>query len=284
VGVYVVLHGWGSFWTTTLLSRHDLELGRFHQLVAHYVTVPYRLLLALAFAPCVFYVALRADGAVRKLFIAWLAVGLTEAMPSLVSYFKHAGYWNNLVVVDLWASLLVFGVLLHAVREARARGAIVARAAFGGGLATLLVTLVPTRIPPTHGQYVFGRALDEAIARDVASGKRILLSEGVSSLVHNGLLAVPLDRAASAIELSHGGGDSSELDAMKERLALRSYDKIYVLDGYPAAIQRVIDANYHEVGVIPADPEPHRDDDLFAYQAQYDRARILEANEPIRPR
>ena len=188
----------------------------------------------------------------RKLWVAWLAVGVTEVFPSLLSYFKAWGYWNNLIIIDLWASLPVLAVLLHTFNVAREKGAIEVRAVAGGALGIFLVSLVPTRYPATHLQYEFGRALDAAVAADVRDGKRVLVSHGAATLVHAGALAVPLDRAISISEL----GNANMVGAMSktsERIAAKRYDKIYLVLGYAPEVQATIDANYHQTGHIPSD-------------------------------
>ena len=249
-GAWLVFHGPGKFWALDVPSHQAIEIERVYGLVSHVMSVPHRVLLLLAFVPSVLYLAMRAGDRARVVLGPWLVVGATEVLPSLASYFKVLGWWNNLTIVDLWAALPVLGVIAHVVHAPRAERPVVARAVAGGALVTLLVALVPTRAWPKHGQFVLGRALDAAVAADVAGGQRVLVSMGCATLVHAGVRDVPLDRVASIGERFVAGLD--DFTDTKSRMSGRYYDKIYLLGeeapAYPNEVQKVIDANYHPVG------------------------------------
>jgi hypothetical protein len=277
VVAFVAFRGWGWVWAFEVVSHQSVEPERAPNLLAHYVNEPHRLFLSLTFLPCAFYVFLKGSDRTRKLWAVWLAVGVTEAWPALLSYFKAWGYWNNLIIIDLWASLPVVAVLLHALHTSREKGAIEVRAAAGGALGIFLVSLVPTRSAATHGQYEFGRALDEAVASDVQQGKRVLVSHGAATLVHAGALDVPLDRAISISEL----GNAHMVGAMaatNERFASKRYDKIYLVLGYAPEVQSTIEANYHQTGQIPGDNWHDSADRLAVQSFMVGGARILEPN------
>ena len=276
----IVLHGWGSYWAFELISREPVQWFRFYELVGQVTTVPHRLFVAVAFAPCALFLGMQGDEKLRKVLAAWAAIGLTEVLPSLGAYLKIWGSWNNLVIVESWMALPVLAVAIHFVGLGReqALGA-GARAVAGGALVTLLVSLVPTRAAPTDGQVAFGLALDESIRRDAASGKRVLVSHGASTLIHNGITSVPLDRAVSALELASAG--NSDFTEMRGRFAKHAYDKVYLLTPppYSQEVQATIDANYHQVGEIPGDGAPLQDELSFGTQSfMHWPVRVLEAN------
>jgi hypothetical protein len=251
----LLLHGWGRWWTTTLVAEQPMEWWRRYWLVQHYTgEFPYRTLLVLAFPPSAIFVAMRArkDEAVRRLSVAWLAVGVTEVVPCLVAYFKMWAFWNNLTILDVWMGAPVFGALWLALRRTEGDGQpALGRSLAGGLIALQLLSLLPTRTWPLHEHYEFGRALDAAVALDAHEGKRVLVSGGVASLVHAGLLEPPLDRTATMGDLATAG--LADLAATKSRVAEHYYAKIYVLDNQPYLddVQAVIEANYHSIGHIP---------------------------------
>jgi hypothetical protein len=280
---YVLLHGPGRFWTMTLVSHHGVEWFRRYWLLQHYTgEMPYRMLLMLTFAPSLLYVAMRSRGdlALQRLLVVWAAIGVTEIAPSLASYFKAWGFWNNLTIIDLWMAVPVIGALTYAIRasgDAKGVRPILAL----GVVVTFLASLAPTRSWPTHAEYEFGRALDASIARDKAEGRRVFLSLGEAALVHNGIVDVPLDRWSSVSELEIGG--LATLTATKKRFDDRYYQKLYLVQTPPPEIQAIIDARYHPVGRIVGGEPPRVDWDqigtmMFMHDFMGDGARVYEAN------
>ena len=199
------------------------------------------------------------DDDVHKWLAAWLAIGATEVLPTLLSYFKVNGYWNNLTIIDLWLALPVVAMIWPSVQSTRAAE----RAAAGGGLVVFLGALTPVRAIPTSGQYDFGRSLDAAVAADKAKGTRVLLSVGAVPLVHNGLLEPPLDRASSTAEL--GAAHFVDFTDTKARLRAHYYGAIYLLGwespGYSSEIKSVIDEHYREDRSLPGDGAQPLDSD-----------------------
>jgi len=280
-GAWLVFHGPGKFWALDVPSHHTVELERFYGLVAHVMSVPHRVLLLLTFVPSVLYLAMRTGGRARAVLGPWLVIGATEVLPSLASYFKVLGWWNNLTILDLWAALPVLGIIAHVVHAPRNERPLVGRAVAGGALVTLLVALVPTRAWPKHGQFELGRALDAAVAGDVAGGRRVLVSMGSATLVHAGVLDVPLDRVTSIGERFVAGLD--DFSETKARLSARYYDKIYLLGeeapAYPPDVEKVIDASYHPVGTIDGDGmSPVNEDQFGVMGLMRGGVRVLEAN------
>jgi len=118
--------------------------------------------------------------------------------------------------------------------------------------------LVPTKVWPTHAEYELGRQLDASIASDKAAGKRVMVTHGAATLIRNGILDVPRDRALSISELMIAR--VSDFSPMKARFLRRYYDKIYVVlqdaPQYPQELQEAIESNYHEVEHLPGIPPP----------------------------
>jgi hypothetical protein len=283
IGSYFVFHGWGRLWTLTVPSRQPVEFYRLYRMLLHYVGHPYRLFLAATFAPSAFYVAMRSKGSrpLQELFVTWLVIGVTEVLPSVISYFKIWGFWNNLTIIDLWMSLPVLGVVGYACRAVAEEQGVAIRATAAGAIVTFFVALTPTRVWPTTNEYDYGRRLDAAIAADKAAGKRVLVSHGAATLVHNGILDVPLDRAISLGELTFAGLEDE--GGTRARLSSQYYDKVYILlfgaPGYLPEVQGVIDAHYHEVAHLPGVEPPPADWDLIdRMDFMHDGVRVMEAN------
>ncbi|MGD0529745.1 MAG: hypothetical protein ABSE49_31705, partial [Polyangiaceae bacterium] len=281
LGAWLDFHGWGRFWALEVPSHQTVEPERVFGLVAHVMTVPHRILLVILFVPSVLYLAMRARDRAPMVLGPWLAVGVTEVLPSLASYFKVLGWWNNLTILDLWAALPIVAVVAHVVHAPREERPMVARAVAAGLLVTLLDALNPTRAWPRHGQFELGRALDAAVARDVADGQRVLVSTGSAALVHAGVRDVPLDRVSSIAEREVARLD--ELTETKARFATRYYGKLYLIGEeaptYPPEVQQTIDANYHPVGTIDGDGMPPTNEDLFGVMGlMRGGIRVLEAN------
>jgi hypothetical protein len=259
----MAFHGWGRLFAFWIPSHETVELFRAYGLVNHVTQTPSRFMLWAASAPCVLLLVMRGDLARRRFIVAWAAIGATEVLPTLLSYFKAFSWWNNLTIIDLWVAMPVVAVLATITHDARDAHTDVARAFAGGAFVILLIALLPMRAMPTSKQYDFGRALDAVVAEHHAKGERVLVSVGASTLVHAGALDVPLDRAETIAELSVTGG--STFEATRARLAAKSYGAIVILGwespGYPAPVQSVIDANYVEEPMLAGDGAPTIDSD-----------------------
>lgn len=277
---YLSLRGWGRFWEISVLSRQSVEMHRVYELARHYTGVPHRLFIALALPASMLYIAMQKSPVLRRLFVAWLAVGVTEVLPALVSYFKVGGWWNNLTIVDLWSAIPTVAVLWHAQGAAREAESIGRRAMTGGALAVLLLTLMPFRTLPTPRQYEYGRTLEASIAKDVALGKHVLVSHGASASIRAGVKDVLFDRASSIAEL----GCAEGMAATRARLLDGYYSKVYLMGseapGYCPEVQSAIDAHFHVTENLPGDASPWLDEDLLGFQGlMRGGVKVFEANE-----
>lgn len=280
-GAWLVFHGPGKFWALDIPSRQTIEIERLYGLVGHVMSVPHRVLLLLTFVPSVLFLGMLTGQRATTLLGAWLVLGATEVVPSLASYFKVLGWWNNLTILDLWAALPVLGVIAHVVHSPRDPHRVLARAVAGGAFATFFVAVMPTRAWPTHRQFELGRGLDNAVASDIASGRRVLVSIGAVTLVHAGVLDIPLDRASSIAERSFAGLD--DFAETRSRLSEHYYGAIYLFGaeapGYPPDVQQVIDANYHTTRTLEGDGMSLLSKDAFGVMGLMSGGvRVLEAN------
>jgi hypothetical protein len=243
------------FWVLEVPSAHRLEVWKIQVLIRQdIIGVPHRLLL-LALVPFAFvWLRLRRETFPARLALLWLCLGLAGVLPILSAYFKEMGGWNNLGVVDLWASVLVLPVLWQHVITLleRTESPPTAAALPVGALVLLLLTTPPTRLPPTPAHWEYCRLLDRKIQEAVGRGERVLLAHGAMPLLRAGLREVPRDRANSALELVYAR--QSGKMGMGARLEQRRYDRIFVNGtlGWYGPMQATIQKSYKVVETILA--------------------------------
>ncbi len=239
-------------WTMGILAEHFIDVGKYEQLIREDVLgVPHRVILwALApFAAAALLLDPREEP--RRFARLWLSFGLGLPL-TLAAYLKHMGAWNNLMVVDLWAIAGVLPVAWSRIDAALRSREAQAAAAPVGTLLLLLMTTVPTRVPPTKGHETFGRELERAIADACAKGEHVLLGHGTMPLIRAGCRDVPLDRANSLLELDNGkvGPHAATL----ERIRTHYYGHIFfnARNWYNGVLSSEIRNHYETVSWINA--------------------------------
>jgi len=241
----------------TLLFAHRFGPGRLWNFLL--LLRGHLLLLAVLAVPCA--LTLRRDGDDTRRFLRiWLAIGVAEVLPGLAAYPFRVTDVDVFGIVGLWGFLVVWPCL--AGHQATRPPGVLATTV----IALLVLVLVPQRIPPTSATYRYAERLDEAIASDVAAGRRVLLAHGTMPLVHAGVTGVPRDRA-DAISMS-GLVRPHDLTGMTIRLRTGSYDRIYANSpGY--ALIPDVKRQYKQIGAIKGPPVFLYALDMAAYYAGY---------------
>lgn len=275
------------FFLFDVLMLHSVSFHRVIEILRSVTRDPHRMLLLLAAAVGLCRFVGSSSPRTGPLLGCWALVGI-EVLPALGGYLKAMGSWNNFTIVDVWLGVVALPgtwALLEPQAEESSpdlapldqRNGFLAAAL----LAVLCIMLLPLKIPPSDGQYAFGKALDKAITADVQQGKRILLPHGAMPLIHAGMTEAPRDRSNSVLEMRMAGLDVPET---KARLEMRYYSRIYLFlaDWYGRDVLDLIERNYHEVAVLPGDRTPQYADDYLAGYGNYMRqpVRVLELNTP----
>lgn len=246
----LIHHEHGRFWLLDTLMRHTKYTTKLDYLFGFEATKLHRAPLWLGAA----FVALRGlfhdDDRLRNATGLWLFAGIFGAAPALSAYMKEFGLYNNLVVVDLWAAMLVVPTLItFAHRQLEHRPLRTPGLVAAGALALVVLGLYPVKRAPRGGHSRYGRELEAALRADIEAGRRVLVAHGTAAWIRAGLRTVPLDRSNSVFELVAARHD--ELAHTDRRLASRHYDRIYV--GWPAygdRIDDVLHANYTAIESI----------------------------------
>jgi hypothetical protein len=241
------------FWALTVPASHPIEVWKIQVLIREdIIAVPHRLLLFVLTPYAFVWLRLRPEPLVARLPLLWLSLGVAGVLPILSAYFKQLGTWNNLGILDLWAAALVVPVLWHHAMTLLDQGPASGAALPVALLGLLLLTLPPTRIPPSRAHWDYGHQLDRKVKEAKARGENVLLAHGTMPLLRAGLLEVPRDRANSAWEMVIGG--LSDGLAIRARLAQAHYDRIIgngTLDWY-GPMRAIINKHYRVVETIPA--------------------------------
>lgn len=247
----LIHHEHGRFWLFDTLMRHTKYLTKLDYLWGYEATRLHRAPLWLGAAVVALRGLFHKDDALRASTGLWLFAGIFGAAPALSAYTKEFGLYNNLVVVDLWAAMLVVPTLITFAqsqlesRPERTEGLVAAAA-----LALVVLGLYPAKRAPRPGHLRYGRALETALRADIAAGRSVLVAHGTAAWIRAGLRTVPLDRSNSVLELAAARQD--DLAHTDQRFAARNYDRIYV--GWPTYGERIDDvlkANYSNIGAIP---------------------------------
>jgi hypothetical protein len=212
-------------------------------------------LLLLAMAPFSAATILRAEPrAGRDFLLAWVALGLGDAAPSALAALKFMGSDNNFGLSSLWLWLVNAVAVVYLGDRARRPGEMAGLSELIACLsAGVLLSLVPMSLPPPAAAYRYCDDIVAAVGADLRVGRRVMLSKGTTPLLRNGSFRVPLDRSAPITDVMWAG-KLWALDAMKQRLAAGSYDRLYFVGPWVAG--RLPLERYVETGKIPAPPPP----------------------------
>ena len=170
------------------------------------------------------------------------------------------GNWNNLAVIEAWATVPFVPYLLMLLRndaieengEIGSRSLdIFARATTVVLAFSLVYCYMPTKDSPRQVHYDYSRSIERSVAKDLKAGKRVLVAHGTSFLIRNKSRQIPLDRSNSFLELAVAG--KTGMTGIERRIRERYYDKIYLNSvWYPPGINQVLLENYREVARIRA--------------------------------
>lgn len=251
--------GQARFYTFEVLSSHGIQKDRIPKLF-YYFFEEYRLLPLLLFAIALSCGLRSKNRTLKQLLGAHLLIGVFEAAPALFAFLKPMGNWNNLAVIEAWATVPFVPFLLlllrsDAIEENGEPGSIsldsFARLTTVVLSFSLVYCYMPTKDSPRQSHYDYSRSIDRSVARDLKAGKRVLVAHGTSFFIRNKSREIPLDRSNSFLELTVAG--KGGMTGTERRIREHYYDKIYVNSlWYPPEIQKVLLENYREVARIPA--------------------------------
>ncbi|MFH1874755.1 MAG: hypothetical protein ABH859_06190 [Pseudomonadota bacterium] len=207
-------------------------------------------------------------GEKRSFFICWLLVGLFAAVPNILAYIKYLGNWNNLGIIKLWLLIICWPCLLFFPRiflqffwlnkDIDAKKIFLVNSVTIILFLGLLIQIYPKKVIPTNLHYKYCQAIEDLVKHDVQNKRSVMISQGTMYYISAGFNGVPLDRGNSVLELKNA--NKLSLAGTKERIATKSYDRIYLntnLDRYGKEILETIDKNYILIESIAPPPESH---------------------------
>jgi hypothetical protein len=242
---------YGRFFTFEVVSHQGASVGKIYHLIIELLYMDRGLLLMLGLFAA-FYLVNASDEA-RRYFLIWCCVGFFSVLPNLTAFLKVMGMWNNLIIFQVWLVLIVWpAFILQLNKTANATAADNPPAAWPASVTAplllivvvFLVLLLPIKQPPKAGHYAFCQAIESAVTRDVAAGKKVLVSHGAEFLIKAGDTSVPLDQANTLLELGKATRDN--LSDFPSRLAAHHYDRIYLIQSswYGSNIVAEIEKDY----------------------------------------
>jgi hypothetical protein len=237
ISLYLMwLPQYSKFYTLDLLSHQKIDLEKLKLLPQEMWSGGRGLLLLLT--PIAAISFWRSGHAQRRYLACWAAIGAVCALPNFLAFLKVFGAPNNLGIIGFWMALLVWPASVNLIGWLAST-----RISPNGDSATrkprtvpiviyilllcFLGALLPLKKVPQLDQIAYCQAIDEAVLRDVQSGKKILVTQGAEFYIHAGGTNVPLDQANSALEL-RAGGQGAALSEMEARIRNHYYDKIYL--------------------------------------------------------
>lgn len=208
-----------------LLSQHSIKFSKIPKLLTDWVIAPHHLILTIGAVWCLkrFWVT---EIALRPYLVLWLALGVTEVLPSLSAYFKVLGEWNNLTIIDVWLALCLapaFPLILKKTANGKDRSRRKAHV-FG---AVLILSLFPLKKIPGEEIWKYCRDIQTSVSADIESGNRIYVGHGAMFLINAGDTSVPMDRLNSLLELRLGKDRRGEA-AFNKRIKQKYYDSAYI--------------------------------------------------------
>jgi hypothetical protein len=245
----LLMHEHGAFWLYRVLRAHPVELSRLDQLFGQDISAPHRLVLYAALVPCTIAGLASKNEARRTFTQLWLATGVVGALPALAAYLKHLGLWNNLVVIDLWAMLLVVPTLIAVAQrhDLEHRHGLCAAAL----LSVIVLGSYPIKRPPSADHLRYGRAIEASLREDFARGDTVLVGHGTAALIRAGYRDVPRDRSNTLLELVAARRRTPK-DTL-ERLSSGHYARIYASwPLFPGDADAIMRREYYTERDVPA--------------------------------
>jgi hypothetical protein len=227
---------YGRFYTYDLLTHQGFYITKLYHLAIEMLTRDRGLLLYLAIIAGFFLWDTGVSN--RRQLICWAVIGFFSVMPNLSAYLKSMGGYNNLILFEIWFSMIAWAVFLQVLdglavpTEAGEAGSRVrAIHAFPVARCVLMIVflllLLPTKRIPTAEHYAYCQAIEDSVRKDLQAGRKVLVSHGTEYLIRAGMRSVPLDRCNSILELNQGGKGS--LSEMPARIQSHYYDRIYLV-------------------------------------------------------
>jgi hypothetical protein len=256
------------FWTLDLLRHQRIWPTKSYTMATEAIFMDRGVILMLAIlaVPCLW----NARNPARRYLVIWTLVGIFSVLPNVLAYLKTMGTWNNLIIFEIWMTLLVwpfFALLAGSFPAAKPAPRELSALPWDSRLLPAMVCalvvfflllLVPMKVPPRPGDYAFAHQLEDAVRADLKAGRKVLLTHSSEILIRAGITEPPLDRCNSVLELFAGRLDDKS--GIKSRLNAHYYDRIYLVmgDWYESNVLAVINRNYETNYVIPKSPYKFR--------------------------
>jgi len=247
----VLLPDLTRFYTIELLSKHAVEWGKITGLLwDDLLLTPHRALLFAAAAWALLKVWWP-NQALRPYLILWATLGVADVLPAYSAYLKAVGLSNNLIIIDLWVSLLLAPVMSgFMLQNPRPGSSLLAKSIWPAYGVLLALSMAPEKMAPDEDYWRYATTLQNAVTADVEAGRSVLVDHGAMFLIKAGNYDVPLDRSNSYGELRTG--NQQHLAGTQQRISGQYYDRIYLTTGwYGEPTNTLIKTAYRRVYQIP---------------------------------
>lgn len=242
-----------DFHLRAALAGHQIDWHRAPHVLTH--NIPNAFFPRLAAALLAAWALWRTwrDPALRSFAVCWCAVGLFEVLPAVAGFIKIGGNYNNLGIVDLWLFLIAAPPLLRlAVGEARLA------ACFATFVCCYIVgTLWPTKLAPNEHCYRLGREVQALVDADVAAGRRLWLTAGLTFRFRAGDFSTPRDIGIAHWTLDHtaqldpaGPAAAAVRDGLEHRLRTGEYDRVYDFFPWEIASRAQLESHYTKLAPV----------------------------------
>ena len=193
------------------------------------------------------------EPALRSFAVCWSAVGFFEVFPAVAGFIKIGGNYNNLSIVDFWLFLIAAPAVLQlAVGEARL--AACAATCFAG---YFISSLWPTKLSPNEHCYRLGREVQRLVDADVAAGRHVWLTAGLTFRFRAGDTATPRDIGIAHWTLDQsaklhpaGPAGAALREGLRHRLLAGEYDRVYDFFPWEIASRAQLESRYKKLAPV----------------------------------
>lgn len=250
-----------DFHLRTALGSHAVDWSRLELLVTSEVPIRYfprAMVLVIALPGALRF---HCEPALRPYLIAWSAIGFFEVLPAIAGFLKTGGNYNNLGVIDFWLFLITAPYLsmFAASTVGTVEFGLIDRKQLlrSVGSTFLCCWFVgaswPTKLMPNEHCYRLGRQVEQLVRDDVAAGRRIWLTAGLTFRFQAGDTTTPRDLGIALWTLEAAGSGRAEAAlfvGIDHRLASGEYDRVYDFFPWDLKTRSILDKHYKKTDSI----------------------------------